>query len=799
MENSLEPPGGSPYGDNPPQFLLDAMMEELGIGRINDLSLEDNPKDRRNVNTAVGVSLAKPPTKEIKKITSKYGNEINMWKSFKPDDVDQDALLLDDLGSGQSHRLRMQATLAGSSNRGGGDSRGARGGHSGASHTSGSSRGGGVTGQSNRRNRAPIEEIANLLRFSDPSSVLRGGGGGGRGGNIGRAGTTHGHFVHGLHNSPQVKNVSSGQTRQQTTTPQKTTQRRPPQQRPIQRNSSPLLSLATPESFFPSAKRVENTQPRPTTGQPTKRQPATGQLPPKPPTTKQPASGQATAKQPAVKSQVVKPPAAKPPVTKTPATGQPTAGPVAPISKPNKPPHINSPPKMPKDIVPDNTRVIPITDNDEDLIFCDLISLDNDGWESTATSADVIVEEPPSAYMQDMWTLEDSANAVFNIMVEVTMKGMAKERAVLVETIASGVVPDGRGMASSVYASDEPVTKESIKTYWEAQGPSLRKGLENESICLILEGVAAEIVRRDAPTSNDLGQQDISGSVSEYDQSNSDEAINQTEQAGTPGSVTGEPQGVSEPVENISGSPETAGDLREPEITFVQYDAFELLQLRTRALTVDKSAFPDEIRQFVVKDTNDTNVLLQKPKIIKVLGGLADSKWASPSKTNDENVAPSKTKAAPIKTNAAPLKTNAAPLKTNTTPIKTNAASSKVNFDPSRASFVPSNTSRPSPMDTSASNFFSEESLPTKATNGLAASKWADEPRAPDTYTPLDLVSAISSVTVPVRPKRPGLSDSIDRRKKSIEIITEATKRRTAVLEKQAAEKEAAFANYPHY
>ncbi|OBT94153.2 hypothetical protein VE01_07024 [Pseudogymnoascus verrucosus] len=611
-----------------------------------------------------------------------------------------------------------------------------------------------------------------------------------------------------------------------TTTPQKTTQRRPPQQRPVQRNSSPLLSLATPESFFPSAKRVENTQPQPTTTQPTKRQPATGQLPPKPPTTKQPASGQATARQPAVKSPVVKPPATKPPVTKTPATGQPTAGPVAPISKPNKPPHINSPAKVPKDIAPDNTRTIPSKDNDEDLIFCDLISLDNDGWVSTATSAEVIVEEPPSAYMQDMWTLEDSANAVFNIMVEVTMKGMAKERAVLVETIASGVVPDGRGMASSVYASDEPVTKESIKTYWETQGPSFRKGLENESICLILEGVAAEIVRRDAPTSSDLGQQDVSGSVSEYDQSNSDEAINQTEQAGTPGSVTGEPQGVSEPVENISGSPETAGDVKEPEITFVQYDASELLQLRSRALTVDKSAFPDEIRQFVVKDTNDTNVLLQKPKIIKVLGGLADSKWASPSKTNDENVAPSKTKAAPIKTNAAPLKTN-------TTPVKTNVASSKVNFDPSKASFVPSNTSRPSPTDSSASNFFSEKLLPTKATNGLADSKWADEPKTPDTYTPLDLVSAILSVTVPVRPKRPGLSDSMwadnppskgsltrpsinkevvdrminpqlthssrDRRKKSIEIITEATKRRTAVLEKQAAEKEAAFANYPHY
>ncbi|OBT55580.1 hypothetical protein VE04_04098 [Pseudogymnoascus sp. 24MN13] len=826
MENSLEPPGGSPYGDNPPQFLLDAMMEELGIGRINDLSLEDNPKDRRNVNTAVGASLAKPPTKEIKKITSKYGNEINMWKSFKPDDVDQDALLLDDLGSGQSHRLRMQATLAGSSNRGGGDPRGARGGHSGASHTSGSSRGGGVTGQSNRRNRAPIEEIANLLRFSDPSSVLRGGGGGGRGGNNGRAGTTHGHFVHGLHNSPQVKNVSSGQTRHQTTTPQKTTQRRPTQQRPIQRNSSPLLSLATPESFFPSAKRVENTQSQPTTGQPTKRQPATGQLPPKPPTTKQLASGQATARQPAVKPPVVKPPATKPPVTKTPATGQPTAESVAPISKPNKPPHINSPPKVPKNIAPDISRVIPSEDNDEDLIFCDLISLDNDGWVSTATSTEVIVEEPPSAYMQDMWTLEDSANAVFNTIVEATMKGIAKERAVLVETIAIGVVPDGRGMASSVYASDEPVTKESIERYWQTQGPSFRQGLENESIRLIFEGAAAEIVRRDAPTSSDLGQQDVSESISEYDQSNSEEAINQTEQVGSPGSVPGEPQNVSEPVENISGSPETPGDLKEPEITFVQYDASELLQLRSRALTVDKSAFPDEIRQFVVKDTNDTNVLLQKPKIVKVLGGLADSKWASASKTNDENVAPSKTKAAPIKTNVVPVKTN-------TTPVKTNAAPSKVNFDPRKASFVPSTTTQPSPMDSGASNFFSEEPLPTNATNGLAASKWADEPRAPDTYTPLDLVSAISSVTVPVRSKRPGLSDSMwadnppskgsltrpsinkevvdrminpqlthssrARRKKSIEIISEATKRRTAVLEKQAAEKEAAFANYPHY
>ncbi|ELR04337.1 hypothetical protein VC83_04014 [Pseudogymnoascus destructans] len=814
MENALEPPGGSKYGDNPPQFLLDAMMEELGIGRINDLSLEDNPKDRRNVNTAVRASLAKPPTKEIKKITSKYGNEINMWKSFKPDDVDQGALLLDDLGSGQSHRLRMQASLAGYSNRAGGDSRGARGGHNGGSHTSGSSRGGGLTGQSNRRNRAPIEEIANLLRYSDPSSVLRGGRGGGGGGNNGRAGTTNGHFVHGLNNSPQAKNVSSGQTKQQTTTPQKTTQRRPPQQRPIQRNSSPLLSLATPESFFPSAKRVENTQPQPTIGQPTKRQPSTRQLPPKPPTTKQPASGQATARQPDIK-----PPATKSPVAKPPATGQPTTEPVAPISKPNKPLHINSTPKVPKSIAPDNTRVIPSKDNDEDLIFCDLISLDNDGWVSTATSTEVIVEEPPSGYMQDMWTLEDNANAVFNMIVEVTRKGMAKERADLVETIASGVVPDGRGMASSVYASDEPVTKESINTYWKTQGPSFRKGLENESIRLILEGAAAEIVRRDAPTSSDLGQQDVSGSVSEYDQSNPEEVFTQTEQIGSPGSVTGEPQGVSEPAENVSGSLETMGDSKKPEITFVQYDASELLQLRGRALTVDKSAFPGEIRQFVVKDTNDTNVLLQKPKVIKVLGGLVDSKWASPSETNDENVAPSTTKAAPIKT--------------NTTPVKTNAATGKVNLDPSKANFVPSNTTRPSPMDSGASNFFSEKPLPTKATNGLASSKWADEPKAPDTYTPLDPVSAILSATVPVRPKRPGLSDymwadnppskgsltrpsinkevidrminpqlthsSREHRKKSIEIITVATKRRSAVLEKQAAEKEAALANYPHY
>jgi hypothetical protein len=526
------------------------------------------------------------------------------------------------------------------------------------------------------------------------------------------------------------------------------------------------------------------------------------------------------AKSPAAKPPVAKPPAAKPPVTKTPVTGPPTTGPVAPISKPNKPPHINSTPKATKNIAPDNSGVILTRDNDEDLIFCDLISLDNDGWISTATSTEVVVEEPPSAYMQDMWTLEENANAVFNMIVEVTRKGMAKERADLVETIASGVVPDGRGMKSSVYASDKPpVTKESINTYWKTQGPSFRKGLENDSIRLILEGAAAEIVRRDAPTSSDLGQQDVSGSVSEYDQSNPEEAFEQAEQVDSPDSVTGEPQGVSELVENISGSPETAEDPKEPETTFLQYDASELLQLRGRALTVDKSAFPDEIRPFVVKDTNDTNVLLQKPKVIKVLGGLADSKWASSSKTNDENVAPSKTKAAPIKTNPDPIKTNP-------DPVKTNAAPSKVNFDPSH-------TTQYAPKDSGSSNFFSEKSVPTKATDGLAASKWADEPKATDTYTPLDLVSAISSATVPVRPKRPGLSDSMwadnppskgsltrpsinkevvdrminpqlthssrERRKKSIEIITEATKRRSAVLEKQAAEKEAALANYPTY
>lgn len=500
---------------------------------------------------------------------------------------------------------------------------------------------------------------------------------------------------------------------------------------------------------------------------------------------------------------------------------------MAPISKPNKPPHISSTPKVAKNIAPDNTGVIPTGDKDEDLIFCDLISLDNDGWISTATSTEVVVEEPPSAYMQDMWTLEENANAVFNMIVEVTRKGMAKERADLVETIASGVVPDGRGMGSSVYASDKPpVTKESINTYWKTQGPSFRKGLENDSIRLILEGAAAEIVRRDAPTSSDLGQQDVSGSVSEYDQSNPEEAFNQTEQGDSPDNVTGEPHGVSESIENISGSPETAEDPKEPETTFVQYNASELLQLRGRALTVDKSAFPDEIRQFVVKDTNYTNVLLQKPKVIKVLGGLADSKWASYPKTNDENVAPSKTKAAPIKTNPDPIKTNA-------DPVKTNAASSKVNFDPSKASFVPSNTTQYDPKDSCSSNFFSEKSVPTKTTNGLAASKWADESKATDTYTPLDLVSAISIATVPVRPKRPGLSDSTwadnppskgsltrpsinkevvdrminpqlthssrERRKKSIEIITEATKRRSAVLEKQAAEKEGALANYSTY
>lgn len=31
MENALEPPGGSKYGDNPPQFLLDAMMVSLTV------------------------------------------------------------------------------------------------------------------------------------------------------------------------------------------------------------------------------------------------------------------------------------------------------------------------------------------------------------------------------------------------------------------------------------------------------------------------------------------------------------------------------------------------------------------------------------------------------------------------------------------------------------------------------------------------------------------------------------------------------------------------------------------------
>ncbi|KFY89789.1 hypothetical protein V500_05488 [Pseudogymnoascus sp. VKM F-4518 (FW-2643)] len=821
--NSLEPPGGSQYGDNPPQAILDAMMEELGIGRINDLSLEDNPKDRRNANNAVGATLSKPPTNEIKKITSKYGNEINKWQSFKFDDVDQDALLLDDLGSGQSHRLRMQASLAGSSNRGGSDSRGGRGGHSGGSYTSGSSRGGGLSGQSNKRNRAPIEEIANLLRYSDPSSAIRGGRGGGRGGNYGSVGVTHGHLVQSLNNTPQAKSVSSGHAKQQ----QKATPRRPPQQRPMQRNSSPLLSLATPDSFFPTAKRVENSQPQPTTGQ------TTGQ-----PTTKQPAIGQTTTRQPlstkppATKPPATKPPVTKPPVAKPPSSGQPTTGPVAAISKPNKATHINSSPDVPKNNVVDNVEVIPSRDNDEDLIFCDLISLDNDDWVSTST--EVVVEEAPSGYMQDMWTLEENANAVFNMIVEVTRKGMAKEkqeRVVLMKSLASGVIPDGRGISSSVYASDEPpVTKESINKYWKTQGPSFRKGLENDSIRLILEGAAAEIVRRDARTSSDLGQQDVPGNISEADQPNPEEVLEQTKQvvsrnvpkgdgpypeeifkqtnqADNLEDVIGEPHGVSEPVENISGSEVAAGDLNKPEISFLQYDASELLQLRHRALTVDKSAFPDEIRQFVVKDTKE---LLQKPKVTKVLGGLADSKWASPTKTNNENVAPSKI--------------NAVPSKVNYVPSKVNSVSSKVNLDPSKANFIPRNTIQyGGGTGSSASNV-----VPTKAMSGLAASKCADEPKASDTYTPLDVVSAISSATV-----RLGLNDSIwadsppskgsltrpsinrevvdrvinpqltysskERRKKSIDIITEATKRRTAILEKEAAEKEAALANYPHY
>ena len=504
---------------------------------------------------------------------------------------------------------------------------------------------------------------------------------------------------------------------------------------------------------------------------------------------------------------------------------------MAPISKSNKATHINSSPDVPKNNALDIVEVIPSRDNDEDLIFCDLISLDNDDWVSTST--EVVVEEAPSGYMQDMWTLEENANVVFNMIVEVTRKGMAKEKqesVVLMKSLANGVIPDGRGISSSVYASDEPpVTKESINKHWKTQGPSFRKGLENDSIRLILEGAAAEIVRRDAPTSSDLGQQDVSGNVSEADQPNPEEVLEQTKQvvsgnvpegdgpypekifkqtnhADNLEDLTGEPHGVSEPVENIFGSEEDAGDLKKPEISFLQYDASELLQLRHRALTVDKSAFPDEIRQFVVKDTKE---LLHKPKVTKVLGGLADSKWASPTKTNNENVAPSKI--------------NAVPSKVNYVPSKVNSVSSKVNLDPSKANFVPSNTIQYGGTGSSASNF-----VPTKAMSGQAASKCADEPKASDTYTPLDVVSAISSATV-----RLGLNDSMwadnppskgsltrpsinrevvdrlinpqltysskERRKKSIDIITEATKRRTAILEKEAAEKEAALANYPHY
>ncbi|KFY46053.1 hypothetical protein V495_02693 [Pseudogymnoascus sp. VKM F-4514 (FW-929)] len=799
-KNTLEPPEGSPYGDNPPQFLLDAMMEELGIGRINDLSLEDNPKDRRNANVPIGATLAKAPTKEIKKITNKYGNEINMWQSFRPDDVDQDALLLDDLGSGQSHRLRMQASLAGSSNQGGNDSRGSRGGHNGGSHIGGSSRSGGLVGQ--RRNRAPIEEIANLLRFSDPLSAIRGGRGGGRGGNNGRVGVNHGHFVQGSNNSPQHKNIPSGQAKQQVAIQQKATQRRPPQQKSVQRNySAPLLDLATPESFFPNAKKVENTPPQTSTAQTTSKQASARQ-----PITKPPVVALPTTRQPATKSLAPKPPATKPPASKSPATGQLTNGPVAPVSKPSKPTHVNPDPGLSKNNAPDNTRAIPDTHDEEDLISFNLISLDdNDSWVSSST--EVVTHEPASGYMKDMWTLEENAEAVFNMIVENTMKGMAKdkqERVVLMDSLANGVIPDGRGISSSVYASDEPpVTKESINKYWKTQGPPFRKGLENDSIRLILEGAAAEIVRRDAPTSSDLGQQDVPGSVSNDSQSNSedgfmqikqvmpenlpagaqadpDEDVEQTKKADTLDTVTTEPAG------NAPGSENAAEDPKKPEPAFLQYGASELLQLRDRALTVDKTAFRDEIRPFVVKNTNE---LLQKPKVMKVLGGLADSKWASP-KTNNENVAPTKV---------------------NPIPSKINAPSSKVKFDPSRETFVPRNTTLHGSTDNTASNIFVEDTKPTKTMSGPGDSKWADDPKASDTYTPLDFASAISSASVPARPQRRGLNDSIEvatrvinpqltfsnkeRRKKLIEIITEATKRRTAVLEKAAAEQEVDLAN----
>lgn len=689
-------------------------------------------------------------------------------------------------------------------------------------------------GYSSRRNRVPIEEIANLLRYSDPLSVIRGG----RGGNNGHAGVTHAHFQ-GFNKSPEAKNVSSGHAKQQ----QKITPRRTLQQRPMQRNSSPLLSLATPESFFPSAKRVENTQPQPITGQTATRQPAAGQ-----PITKQPASGQTSTRNPATKPPATKPPVSKPPVTKPPATRQPTAGSVAQISKSSKPPHINPKPEVAKNNVPDKIGVISSRDNDEDLIFCDLISLDNDGWVSTSTEA--IVEEAPSGYMQDMWTLEENANAVFNMIVEITRKGMAQEkqeRAIIVESIANGVIPDGRGMSSSVYASDEPpVTKESINTYWKTQGPSFRKGLENESIRLILEGAAAEIVRRDAPTSSDLGHQDVSGNVSESDQLTLEECLEQiasensaegsqsipegvpkqTEQAGSLNSVTDEPHADSELIEGISGSDDAVREPNMPEIPFLQYDTSKLLQLRGRALTVDKSAFPDEIRQFVVKDANE---LLQKPKVVKVLGGLADSKWAIPTKTNNENAAPSRVNAVPNKVNDVPSEVNSAPSKVNAVPSKVNYAPGKVNLDPSKANFVPSKTTQYGGTGSGAFDSFLKETKHTMATSGLAASKWADEPKSTDTYTPLDLVSAISSATVPARPKRLGLNDSMwadtlpnkgsltrpsinkevvgrvinpqlthssrERRKKSIHIITEATKRRIAVLEKEAAENEATLAN----
>lgn len=415
-----------------------------------------------------------------------------------------------------------------------------------------------------------------------------------------------------------------------------------------------------------------------------------------------------------------------------------------------------------------------------------LISLDD----GDPVSVDYTTEEKNSTNMQDMWTLGENENAVVNMIVEVTMEGMSKEKdektTLVKKSLANGVIPEGRGIGSSVYSTPKrrSVTKESINKYWETQGPSFRKGLQNDSIRLILDDVAAEIVRRDGPSSscnlNLVNNQTSANTrcVSEGAQFQpDDEALEEPTQVDSLDARICDPCRDSDPM--VNSGDKVNEEPKMEECTLVKYDVPELLKLRDSALTLKKSAFPEEVRTFVVKDAD---WLSQKPENFTTNGEVPNSKWASLPKTLQKSASPS-------------------------------------------------SATRAGSVDFTISESFSDQTILSKKPRGLGDSKWATALRTTEANIPgfKALMEGTSDVLlnsiVTSRPRtsafddfrwtdkpsnkesltRPSInkqavdrvinpqlnaSSGRERRKNSIHTITEATKRRSAALQAAAAKKE---------